>query len=189
MHRFTLAAVAAATLALPALAEPETYTIDPNHTFPSYEIGHMGISVQRGRFNKTSGKITIDTAARTGSAEVVIDAASIDTGHPRLGEHLRGEQYFNVAKFPNLVFKGNAFTFEGDKVKSVAGELTMLGVTRPLTLTANTFNCAPHPVTKKKVCGGDFTGTLKRSEFGMTRSIPSSPDEVTLHIGVEANKD
>lgn len=184
-----IVALLCTALALPALAEVESFTIDPNHTFPSYEIGHMGVSIQRGRFTKTSGKITIDTAARTGSLEVVIDAASIDSSHPKLNEHLRGESYFNVEKFPTLVFKASQFAFEGDKVKSVAGELTMLGVSRPVTLTAATFNCIPHPLTKKKVCGGDFFATIKRSEWGITRSMASSPDEVTLKVSVEAMKD
>jgi polyisoprenoid-binding protein YceI len=182
-------AVLASIAALPAAAEPESFTIDPNHTYPSWEVGHMGLSVQRGRFNRTTGKVTIDTAARTGSAEIVIDAASLDTGHPKLGEHLRGEGYFNVEKFPTLTFKARQFTFDGDKVRAVAGDFTMLGVTKPVALTATTFNCALNSMTKKKVCGGDFVGTLRRSDFGLTRSMTSVTDEVTLHVNFEAIRD
>ena len=112
------------------------------HTFPSFELSHLGYSIQRGRFNTTAGKITLDTAAKKGTADITIDAASVDTGFDKLEEHLRGEDFFNVAKHPTITFKGDKFTFEGDKVKSVAGNLTILGVTRPVTLTASYFNCA-----------------------------------------------
>ena len=188
MNRIVFAALAAA-FAVPAAAEPETFTIDPNHTFPSFEVSHFGISVQRGRFNKTSGKITIDSSARTGSGEIVIDAATVDTGHVKLGEHLRSADFFNVEKYPTIAFKATGFAFDGDKVKSVTGDLTILGVSRRAVLNAVTYNCAPNPLTKKKVCGGDFVATVKRSEYGMTKGIPAVSDEVTLRINVEAIKD
>ena len=189
MKRHALAALVAGTvLALPATAA-ETYTLDPHHTFPSFEVTHLGFSVQRGRFNKTSGKITLDAAARTGSAEITIDAASIDTGYDKLEAHLKAEDFFNVAKYPALTFKGDKFAFDGDKVKSVSGTLTMLGVTKPVTLTAAYFNCAEHPLAKKKACGGDFTTTIKRTEFGMKYGVPAVGDDVTLRIQVEALKD
>jgi polyisoprenoid-binding protein YceI len=183
-----LAAILVA-LALPAAAEVETYTIDPNHTFPAFEIGHFGYSIQRGRFNKTAGKATLDPAAHTGSVEIVIDAASVDTGHVKLGEHLRSPDFFNVERFPTLAFKGSQLTFDGDNVKSVTGELTLLGVARPVTLNAVQFRCAPHPVLKRKVCGGDFVATIKRSDFGMTKYLPALADDVTLRINFEAIKD
>jgi polyisoprenoid-binding protein YceI len=188
MRRIVFGVLIAAA-AVPAAAEPETFTIDPNHTFPSFEVSHMGISVQRGRFNKTSGRITIDTSARAGSGEILIDATTIDTGHPKLGEHLRSADFFNVAKYPTIAFKATGFRFDADKVKSVTGDLTILGVSRPATLDAVTYNCAPHPLTKKKVCGGDFVATIKRSDYGMTKGIPAVSDEVTLRINVEAIKD
>jgi len=185
----TALAVLALALALPAAAEPETFTIDPNHTFPSWEITHFGVSVQRGRFNKTSGKISMDTAAKTGTAEVIIDASSVDTGQPKLGEHLRGPDFFDVARFPSLAFKGTSFVFDGEKVKSVAGDLTLLGVTKPVTLNTVTFNCATHPAAKKKFCGGDFVATIKRSDWGLSKFVPMISDEVTLHVNLEAIKD
>lgn len=180
---------ALASFGLQASAEPETFTIDPQHTFPSFELMHFNVSMQRGRFNKTTGKITVDTEARTGSADVTIEANTVDTGLPRIVNHLRSADFFDVEKFPTLVFKGNTFTFDGEKVKTVAGELTILGVARPVTITAVTYNCAPHPVNKKKVCGGDFITTIKRSDWGMTRGIPVISDEVTLRVNVEAIKD
>jgi polyisoprenoid-binding protein YceI len=182
-------ALAALATALPCAAEMQTYTIDPQHTKPTYEVMHLGYSMQRGRFNNTSGKIVIDTAAKKGSADVTIDAASIDSGVPKLDEHLKSEDFFNVAKNPKITFRSNNFTFDGDKVKSATGDLTMNGITRPVTLTANLFQCAPHPMNKKPQCGGDFIATVKRSEFGMKYAIPALADEVTLRIPVESIKD
>ena len=187
MKSLVLAMLAA--IALPAAAEVERYTIDPNHTFPSFEIGHFTYSIQRGRFDKTTGKATLDPAAHTGSVDVVIDATSIDTGHPKLEEELRKEAWFNVARFPNIAFQGSQFTFDGDNVKSVAGELTMLGVSRPVTLEAALWHCAPHPFLKRKVCGGDFVAKIKRSDFGMKKFLANLADDVTLHINFEAIKD
>jgi polyisoprenoid-binding protein YceI len=189
MNRNVLAALVAGTLAtFPALAS-ESYTLDASHTFPSFEVMHLGYSLQRGRFNKTSGKITMDAAGRKGTAEITIDAASVDTGLAKLEEHLRGEDFFNVAKHPTITFKGDKFTFDGDKVKSVSGNLTMLGITKPVTLNAAYFNCADHPMAKKKACGGDFTTTVRRTDFGMKYAVPAVADDVTLRIQVEAFKD
>ncbi|MGZ5036021.1 MAG: YceI family protein [Usitatibacter sp.] len=190
MKRIALApAIAVLATALPAAAEMQSYTIDPLHTKPTYDVMHLGYSIQRGRFDKTSGKIMLDTAAKKGSADVTIDAASVDSGVPKLDEHLKGADFFNVAQHPTITFKSSSFAFDGDNVKSVTGELTMNGVTQPVTLTANLFKCAPHPVTKKAQCGGDFQTTVKRSEFGIKYGIPLVADDVTLHIPVESVKD
>lgn len=186
MVRLALACALAA--ALPASAT-ETYSLDSRHTFPSFEVNHLGFSIQRGRFNRTSGKITLDPEARKGTADITIDAASVDTGLEKLEEHLRGEDFFSVAKHPAITFRSNDFAFEGDKVKSVSGELTMLGVTKPVTLTANYFNCGAHPVNKKRICGGDFVTTVRRTDFGMKYGVPMVADEVTLRIQVEAVRD
>jgi polyisoprenoid-binding protein YceI len=188
MKSLALAAAIAGAVATSS-ASAESFSLDVRHTFPSFEVNHLGFSIQRGRFNKTSGKITLDMAAKTGSADIVIDAASVDTGLDKLEAHLRGEDFFNVAAYPTITFKSDRFTFEGDKVKSVAGTLTMLGVARPVTLTASYFNCAVHPMAKKMACGGDFVATVKRSEFGMKYGIPAVADDVTLRIQVEAMKD
>jgi len=189
VKRIVIAAAIAGALATLPAAAAETYSLDVRHTFPSFELNHLGFSIQRGRFNKTAGKITLDTAAKTGTADITIDAASVDTGLDKLEEHLRGEDFFNVAKYPTITFKGDRFAFDGDKVKSVSGNLTILGVTRPVTLTANYFNCADHPMAKKKACGGDFVTAIKRSDFGMKYALPAVADDVTLRIQVEAFKD
>lgn len=184
-----VAAFAALMTALPAAAQVETYTIDSRHTFPSFEVMHFGMSLQRGTFTKTSGKISVDKAARTGSVDVTIDAASVSTGEAKLADHLRNQDFFNVAAHPNVTFKGTKFNFDGDKVKSVDGELTMLGVTKPVTLTAQHFNCGNHPMNKKAMCGAEFTTTIKRTEWGMKYAVPAVADDVLLRINVEAFKD
>jgi len=185
----TVAAAVLAAFALPAFAAVETYTIDPRHTFPAFEVSHFGMSLQRGRFNKTTGKISVDREAKSGTVEVTIDAASVDTGEPKLGEHLRAADFFNAAAHPNITFKGTKFTFDGDKVKSVDGDLTMLGVTKPVTLAAQHFNCGNHPMNKKAMCGAEFTTTIKRSEWGMKYAVPAVADDVLLRINVEAYRD
>lgn len=185
----TLAApllLALAAVAAPALAAPVGYTIDPNHTFPVFEVDHLGFSTQRGRFNKTSGRITLDTAARQGSVDVTIDAASIDMGFAKWNDNMRGENYFNTDAHPTITFKADRLVFDGERPVSAEGSLTMLGVTRPVSLTINRFRCAPHPLNKRETCGADVVATLKRSEFGMTKYIPSVGDDVRLLIAVEA---
>lgn len=183
------AAFAALLAALPAAAELETYTVDPSHTYPAFEIGHFGYSFQRGRFNKTIGKVTLDIAAKQGSADIAIDTGSVSTGHPKLEEHLRSEEFFNSAKYPQMTFKSNNFVFEGDKLKGAAGDLTINGVSRPVTLKVEHFNCAPHPMLKRKACGAEFTTTIKRSDFGIKTYLPAVADDVMLRINVEAIKD
>jgi polyisoprenoid-binding protein YceI len=183
-----LVAILGITLAAPSLAA-DAYTIDPNHTHPSYEISHSGWSVQRGRFDKVSGKIVLDRAAKSGSVDVTIDAASVSTGVPRLDEHLKSEDFFNVAKYPSVIFKSKKVVFNGDKPVSVDGEITLLGVTKPLTLVVSAFQCAPNQYLKKEVCGADATGAIKRTEFGMSKFAPGLGDDVRLVINVEAIKD
>jgi polyisoprenoid-binding protein YceI len=183
-----LFAFVAGSVAAPVLGA-ESYTVDPRHTFPSFEVSHLGFSTQRGRFNKTSGRIVLDHQAGTGSVDIVIDAASVDTGLDKLEEHLRAEDFFHVEKYPTLTFKSRTVKFNADKPAAVEGELTLLGVTRPVTLTVSAFNCGVHPINKKDVCGADVVATIRRSEFGMTKYVPAVGDEVKLFIQVEAFKD
>ena len=180
--------LAAGLLAMPAWAA-DSYTIDPRHTFPSFEIGHFGWSTQRGRFDKTSGKITLDRTAKSGTVEVTIDAASVDTGVRARDEDLRGEGFFDVEKYPTMTFKSTRVRFEGDKPVAVDGEFMLRGVTKPMTLTITNFHCAPNPFVKKEVCGADALATIQRSAFGMTKFLPAISDDVKLLIGVEAIKD
>jgi len=188
MKKHVLATLLAGLAAVPAIAA-ESYTIDSTHTLPVYEINHFNWSTQRGRFNKVTGKITLDTAAKTGSMNVVIDVASIDSGVAKLDEHLLSEDFFNVAKHPTMSFKSDKMVFEGDKPKSVPGQFTMLGVTKPVTLSIGSFHCAENPFAKKMACGANAVATIKRSEFGMSTYTPGLGDEVKLLINVEAFKD
>ncbi len=188
VRNLTLATFAALGFAGVALAA-DSYTIDSSHTFPRFEINHFGFSTHHGQFNKTSGKIVLDRAAKSGSIEITVDTASIGTGDPALEKHLKSGDFFNVAKFPTMVFKSKAVKFSGDVPASAEGELTLLGVTKPLTLTITKVKCAPHPMLKKEDCGAEVTGMLKRSEFGMKTYVPALGDEVTLRIQVESIKD
>jgi len=194
MTKKMLAAVALA-LPLAAAAAPETYKLDEHHTFPNFMINHLGYSTVFGRFNKSSGSFTVDFQAKSGSVEMNIDAASIDTGdHERNGlprtrdEHLRTADFFNVAEFPRITFKSNGVKFNGDAVSEIDGQITMLGVSKPLTLKLEHWKCGPHPFTKKLMCGGNAVGALKRSEFGVKYGVPAISDEVKLNISFEAYK-
>lgn len=178
-----------AVASAPVFAAPVSYTIDSNHTYPLFETDHLGFSTQRGRFNKTSGKIVLDTATHRGSVEVSIDASSIDMGFAKWNENMRGEGFFNTDAYPTISFKAERFTFDGDKPVTAEGSLTLLGITKPLMLTLSRFHCAPHPLNKRETCGADITARLKRSDFGMTKNIPSVSDEVRLVISVEAYRD
>lgn len=185
---YLIASVLAAVIAAPAYAA-ENYTIDSNHTFPVFEVNHMGFSTQRGRFNKTSGKITLDTATKKGNVELVIGTDSLDMGFDKWDEHMKSADFFNVGQFPMMRFTSDKLKFDGDKIVGAEGNFTMLGVTKPMMLTVSNFRCAPHPMNKKPTCGADISATLKRSEFGMTKYVPGISDEVKISSPVEATRD
>lgn len=196
MSRFAIALLAAVAVPFSAVAAPESYTMDPYHTYPQFEVSHLGFSNMRGRFDKTTGKFTIDRAAKTGSLDLVVQTASITTGDNDKGarprsrdEHLRSPDFFNVAEFPTMTFRGTGVKFQGDNVQGFDGQITLLGVTRPLSITMESWKCGPHPVSKKEMCGGNATGTVKRSDFGMKFGIPAVGDELKLWIEFEAYKD
>jgi polyisoprenoid-binding protein YceI len=188
MKKLALLAVAA-SMSSAAYAATETYVIDGTHTFPRFEYNHLGYSIQVSRFDKTSGKITLDRAARTGSVDVMIDAKSVNTGYALFNEHIQGEDYFYTAKYPTITFKSSSLKFDGDKLVAVNGDLTVKGVTKPVTLTVTSFHCMPHPMLKKDACGANATTKIKRSEFNAGKNAPHVGDEVTLTIPVEAVKE
>lgn len=177
-----------AAFALPASAD-DAYSVDPAHTFPNFEINHLGFSTMHGRFGATSGKIVLDSAAKSGSIDITIDATSIDTGHAKRDTHLKSEEFFNVGKFPTLAYKATKLKFDGDKLTGADGELTLLGVTKPVSLAVTAFKCGPHPMNKKPMCGANATATIKRSDFGLSAYVPAVSDEVRISIEVEATKD
>jgi polyisoprenoid-binding protein YceI len=178
-----LLALACASAAMAA----DTYTIEPRHTFPSFETDHMGISVWRGKFTKTSGTIVLDRAAKTGTVDIAIDPASIQFGLPALDEHVKGADMLDVAKFPSATYKG-PIVFKGDVPTEVNGELTLHGVTHPVRLAINSFKCIQHPMFKREVCGADASGVFKRTDFGVAYGTPKFAPEVKLAIQVEAVK-
>lgn len=187
MNKFIIAVALAGSFAVSAYAA-DTYSIDPNHTFPVFEVNHLGYSVQHGRFDKTSGTITLDMAAKKGSVDLTIETTSLDMGFPLWNEHLSADGFFNTAKFPTMTFKSNKLLFKGDKVVAAEGDFTLLGVTKPLTVTVNDFKCGDHPMLKKPMCGANISGTIKRSDFGMTKYVPAVSDEIKIHVPVEAYK-
>ena len=186
MTHTAIACGLAASIALAASAEPLTYNIDPRHTFPQYEIGHMGFSLQRGRFDKTQGTIVLDLEAHKGTVDVAIDTASLDTGEPKLDEKLKGEDFFDVKKFPLMTFKASDLVFEGDVLKKVNGELTIRGVAKPAAFDVGFFRCASSLVVLRKMCGADLSARIKRSDFGLSYGIPMVADDVLLRVNVEA---
>jgi len=171
----------------PVGAQEQAYTIDPRHTFPAYEIEHLGISPQPGRFNETQGRVILDPTLRRGSIEVTIKARSIDTGVAALDRLLRSEDFFDADRFPDLGYRSTQLRFEGERLVGVDGDLTIRGVTRPVTLGVQGFRCTVQLLAQGKRCGATLTTTIRRSEFGMTKfggSVIS--DEVRIRIAVEA---
>lgn len=186
--QLTLAVFAAATLGV-AHAEPASYMLEPTHTFVTFEIGHFGTSTNRGRFDKKEGTVTIDRAAKTGKLQLTIDATSVNTGTAAFDKHLQSPDLFNAAQFSTLTFVADKFSFNGDKVSEVTGDLTLLGKTNPVTLKASQFNCYQHPMLKREVCGGDFETTIDRTQWGMNYGIDwGFPKNVRLVVQVEAIK-
>jgi polyisoprenoid-binding protein YceI len=185
--RTCLLSLALAGAALPAGAAPATYTLDIDHTYPSIEFSHMGVSVWRGKFDKTSGTVTLDKAGKTGTVDITVDTGSIDFGHAKMHEHATGPDWFNVAKFPTATYKGT-IKFKGDTPDAVDGQLTLMGITKPVMLKINSFKCIDHPYYKKEDCGGDAEGDLDRAQFGMAKGAEWGGTNVHLRIQVEALK-
>ena len=167
----------------------DSYTTDAEFSVPVFEISHLGFTTQHGLFKKTNGKISIDFTTKTGSVDFTIFTESLDMGWEPWTKHLSDEGLFNVNKFPTMTFKSNKLIFDGDKVVAADGQFTMIGVTAPLKVEVNNFQCSSNPVNKKQMCSGNVTATLKRSVFGLTKYIPAVSDEVKVTIPVEAYKD
>lgn len=182
------AAMLAALVVVPASAAQTTYVIDPDHTYPSFEADHFGgLSVWRGKFNKSSGKVVLDRQAGSGEVEVRIDMASADFGNDKMNEAAQGEMLFDTARFPEATYRGKLAAFKDGKPGEVDGELTLHGVTRPLKLQVLSFKCLPHPMLKREFCGADALASFKRDDFGMAAGKDYGFDmSVTLRIQVEA---
>jgi polyisoprenoid-binding protein YceI len=185
-----MAAFVCTVVASNAIAAQEVYVLDPSHTIPMFEVTHMGFSQQRGTFSNVSGRITIDRAARKGTMDIVVATASINPGTPRLLATLKGEDFFNVEKFPTMTYKSADLEFDGEQLVAVKGDLTLLGVSHPVALKVTAFKCGAHPFNKRMMCGGEAVTTIKRSEFGMKYGIPAAAsDEVRIVIPFEAARE
>ncbi|MDE2135833.1 MAG: polyisoprenoid-binding protein [Gammaproteobacteria bacterium] len=181
--------VAVASLAMgSALAAPVTYQVDPGHTYPSFEADHFGgMSVWRGKFDSSSGTIVLDKAAGTGTVEITVDTSSIDFGHPKLNEHAKSAEMFDVQKYPTAVYKGTLTNFKNGAPTEAHGELTLHGVTKPLNLTIKSFLCKMTPMSKKERCGADAAATLNRADYGINYGEKYGFNmQVKLAIQVEA---
>ena len=189
MRTSVLALAVATAFVGAAHAESASYSIDPTHTFVTFEISHFGASVNRGRFDKKEGTVQFDRAAKTGKVDISIDIASVNSGTAAFDKHLQSADIFNVAQFPKARFVSDKFVFDGDKVAEVQGQLTLLGKTQPVTLKANQFNCFQSPMLKREVCGGDFEATIDRTAFGVNYGVDwGFPKNVRLVIQIEAVK-
>ncbi|HMH28369.1 MAG TPA: YceI family protein [Steroidobacteraceae bacterium] len=173
-----------------ATAASTTYTLDPDHTHPSFEVDHFGgLSTWRGTFKKTSGTVTIDTEAKSGTLNVVIDTATIDFAHDKLNEHATSPEMLDAAKYPSAEYKGKFVDFANGAPRTISGALTLHGVTKPVTLTINSFKCFEHPMLKKQVCGADASGTFNRADFGVNYGQQYGfKQDVLLRIQVEGVK-
>jgi polyisoprenoid-binding protein YceI len=175
--------------AVGAQAAPVVYDIDPNHTYPSFEADHMGISIWRGKFNHSEGKVTLDKAAGTGTLEVSVDLASVDFGQDKLNEWARSAEFFDVARYPHATYRGRLEGFSDGAPTRADGELTLHGVTRPVALKINAFKCVPHPLLKRELCGADAFTEFNRDDFGLDAGKKYGfRMDVLLRIQVEAVK-
>jgi polyisoprenoid-binding protein YceI len=186
-YSYTLLLVLAATS---ATAASTTYNLDPDHTHPSFEVDHFGgLSTWRGTFKKSSGSVTIDTEAKTGTVDVVIDTATVDFAHDKLNEHVSSPEVLDVAKYPTAEYKGKFVEFANGAPRTVTGVFTLHGVTKPLALTINSFKCIDHPMLKKQVCGADASGSFNRADFGVNYGQQYGfKQDVVLRIQVEGIK-
>jgi polyisoprenoid-binding protein YceI len=188
LTRLTAALILATVAAAPALAAPETFAVDSTHTFPRFSYNHLGYSIQMSRFDKATGTVTLDKAAKTAAVDIVIDTKSVNTGSTTFNEHIQGEDFLDTAKYPTATFKSTKVNFEGDKPTSIEGNLTLKGITKPVTLTVTSFHAMPHPMMKKDAIGANATTKVKRTDFNMGKNVPYVGDEVTIDIAFEAVK-
>jgi polyisoprenoid-binding protein YceI len=168
-----------------ALAAPASFIPNPNHTYVRFSYDHFGFSTQESRFDKTTGTVTFDAAAKTGAVDLVIDTKSVDTGSELFNGHIQGADFLDTGHFPTATFKSTSVKFEGEKPVSIEGQLTLKGVTKPVTLTVSSFKHGPD-MMKKDSIGANATATIKRSDFQMAKYVPMVGDDVTVTIAIEA---
>jgi polyisoprenoid-binding protein YceI len=186
ISQFFAATAFASVFASAAIAAPVTYGVEPNHTYANFSYKHLGLSTQISKFNKTSGTVVYDKAAKTGSVDVTIDMTSVDTGSTAFNSHIQGADFLDTAQFPTATFKSTKVVFEGDAPSAIEGNLTIKGVTRPVVLKVSHFANIAHPMAKKDAIGANASTQIKRSDFGAGKYAPAVGDEVTITISLEA---
>lgn len=186
MTRLFAATALASAFATSAFAAPESYSVEPNHTYANFSYNHMGLSTQISKFNKASGTIVYDKAAKTGSVDVTIDMKSVDTGSNAFNSHIQNADFLDTEKFPTATFKSTKVVFEGEAPSTIEGNLTIKGVTKPVVLKVNHFANMAHPMMKKDAIGANASTQIKRSDFGAGKYAPLVGDEVTITISLEA---
>ena len=186
MKKTLIAAAFATFFAGQAIAAPQTYVIDSTHTFPRFSYSHMGLSKQILRFDKTTGTVVFDKEAKEAQVDVTIDMTTVSTGSDVFNDHIQGEDFLDTAQFPTATFKSTKVVFEGDEPVKIEGDLTIKGITKPVTLTVTSFFSGPHPMLKKDAIGANATATIVRSEFNAGKFAPGVSDEVELDIALEA---
>jgi polyisoprenoid-binding protein YceI len=189
MKHLSLLSIIPLALSISAHAAPETYLLDADHTFPSFSYNHFGYSTQTSRFNKTTGKLVYDNETGKGSADITIDMTSVDTGSPMFNEHIQGEDFFDTVKYPTATFKSTALRIVGNDPVALDGNLTIKGVTLPVTLKITNFKHMMHPMLKRDALGANATVVVKRSAFNAGKYAPFVGDDVTINIAIEAQKE
>lgn len=186
LTRIAAALAVAGAVLTSAQAAPVTYVIDATHTFPNFSYNHMGLSAQLSKFKNTKGTVVLDKEAKTASVDVVIDMTSVETGFAMFNDHIQGEDFLDTAKYPTATFTSTKVNFDGDKPASIEGNLTIKGVTKPVTLQVTHFANMPHPMLKKDAIGANASAVIKRSEFNAGKYAPGVGDEVTITVSLEA---
>lgn len=184
-HKFAVATFTS-LVASAAWAAPQTFVIDGSHTFPRFSYDHMGLSTQISKFKNTTGKVVFDKEAQTGSVDLVIDTTSVETGFPTFNEHIQAADFLDTANFPKATFKSTGVIFENGKPARINGDLTIKGVTKPVTLTVTHFVNKQHPMLKKDAIGANAYTVIKRSDFNAGKFAPAVSDDVRIDVAIEA---
>lgn len=170
-----------------AMAAEQTFVIDSTHTFPHFSYSHFGLSTQYSKFANTQGTVVLDTEKRLGKVDVTIDMTSVQTGFDVFDEHIQNEDFFHTAKYPTATFKGDKVTIENDQPVAISGDLTIKGITKPVTLNITNFlYMDEHPMEGKPAIGANAEVEVLRSDFDVDMYAPYVSDEVTITISLEA---
>jgi polyisoprenoid-binding protein YceI len=183
-----LIAASIAFLPLKALAAPQTYTIDPSHSYVLWTVSHFGFSHPSGKWY-TEGTLVLDQAKPENSkVNVTIQMASIDTGIPELDKHLKSPSFFDVEKYPTATFTSNRVKVTGKNMAQVTGILTLHGVSKPEVIKMKLNKSGENPINNKETVGFSGTTQIKRSDFGINTLLPGLGDNVKINIEIEATK-